>query len=169
MNFLKFLWEARYALSIPLVLAALACSFIFSSGSYLLYAAAWITFLVGVAILNQPRIRREREQQKASVDAAFQNAYAELIPQPHLVSSTSYGYPAFEIKFPSKVALEAAASRNAVFKAEIAKIFERVGSCLNAFDAEKAIFFTYDGYLEELRARSSSSRIHAERPSSTVV
>jgi len=67
--------------------------------------------------------------------------------------SYSYGYPAFEIKFRSKSELEASANQNEMFKAEIDKIFKGQGPRSRPFSADLAIFFTYDGYLDELRAR----------------
>lgn len=87
------------------------------------------------------------------VDAAFQTAYAQLSSRPSIVASSSYGFPAFEIKFRSRLELETASARNDVFKAEIDKIFKDYGSRWNPFSAEKAIFFTYDGHLDELRTR----------------
>ena len=70
-----------------------------------------------------------------------------------MVRSYSYGYPAFEIKFRSKLEMEAAATRNDVFKTEIGKIFKDHGPRSRPFNADMAVSFTYPGYLDELLAR----------------
>lgn len=120
---------------------------------YPVYVGVVVLILIGLLVANHPRVRRERERTKKLADAAFRDAYAQLSPPPSIVMSSSYGYPAFEIKFCSKSEMEAAAPRNDTFKAEIDKIFKGYGPRSRPFSAEMAIFFTYNGHLDELRAR----------------
>ena len=113
--------------------------------------------LIGWIIAIQPRVRKERDRTKKLVDEAFRVAYSDVANPPSIVVSSSYGYPTFEIKFRSKPEMEAATTQNGIFKVEIDRIFEGLGPRSRPFSAEMAIFFTYDGYLDELRARFKNS------------
>ncbi len=112
---------------------------------YPVYVGVILVILIGLIVVNQPRVRKERERTKTLVDVAFQCAYAQLSPPPSILISSSYGYPAFKVKFRSKLEMEAAAIRNDTFKAEIDKMFKGYGPRSRPFSADMAIFFTYDG------------------------
>ena len=106
-----------------------------------------------VLVLEEVLASGERERTQKLIDAAFQDAYGQLSPPPSIVRSFSYGYPAFEIKFQSKTEMVAAGPQNDLFKTGIGKIFKHHGPQSRRFSADQAIFFTYEGYLDELRAR----------------
>jgi hypothetical protein len=118
-----------------------------------LYAGAGLALLVALVIVALRRSRKVRDQTRKIADEAFLDAYGQLSPPPSIVVSFRYGYPAFEIKFRSKSEMVAAAARNAAFKAGINKAFEGYGPRSRPFSADMAIFFTYEGYFDELRAR----------------
>jgi hypothetical protein len=154
MNTLKGLWSLRYVFGMLLAFGLSIAAFVLAVKNYPMYVGVGVIILGGLIVINQPRVRRERERTNKLLDTAFQDAYAQLSPPPAMVRSYSYGYPAFEIKFRSKIAMEAAATRNETFKAQIGIIFKDHGPRIRPFNADMAIFFTYDGYLDELRARN---------------
>ena len=128
-------------------------TFVWALGHYPAYVGVTIVILILLVVAKQPRVRRERERTQKLVDAAFQGAYGELSPPPSVVRSFSYGYPAFEVKFRSKIDMVAAAPQNDLFKAEIGKIFKDHGARKRPFSADQAIFFTYEGYLVDIRTQ----------------
>jgi hypothetical protein len=149
---MKKLWALRYVLGILLTFGLVVALLGAAVMRFPVYVGIAVLLLVGWIIAIQPRIRREREREKKSIDEAFRAAYAQLSHSPSIVVSSSYGYPAFEIKFRSKPEMEAAAVQNEIFKREIDRIFEGYGPRSRPFSAEMAIFFTYEGHLDELRA-----------------
>ncbi len=132
--------------------------FVWAVRHFPIEVGAGVLFIVAVLFLNAPNVRLKQALIRASVDDALHRAYAALPMPPKLVMSSSYGFPAFEVSFESKRDMEAAATCNAAFKEEIAVIFKSPswhkgwGPFFRPFSADQAIFFTYDGYLEELEA-----------------
>ena len=118
-----------------------------------LYAGAGLALLFGLVIVALWRGRKVREQTRKLADKPFLDAYGQLSPPPSIVISSSYGYPAFKIIFRSRADMEAAAPRNAAFRAGIDKAFEGYGPRKRPFSADQAIFFTHEGYFDEIRAR----------------
>ena len=121
------------------------------------FVGAGIVVLIVLTVANQARVGRERERTNKLIDAAFHDAYAQLVHPPSIGRSYSYGYPAFEIKFRSRLEMEAAAAHNGVFKTAIDNIFKDLGSRTCPFSADQPIFFTYEGHLDELRALYKSA------------
>jgi len=146
-------WALRYDFRMLLILGLGVALLANAVMRFPMYAGIPMLLLVGWIIAIQPRVKRERERVKKSVDEAFRTAYAPLTRSPSIAVSSSYGYPAFEIKFGSKSEMVAAAVQNEVFKLEIDRVFKGYGPRSRPFSAEMAIFFTYDGYLDELRTR----------------
>ena len=150
---MKKLWALRHVfgmlLAFGLGVALLAAAVM----RYPLYVGIAVLLLIGWIIAIQPRVRKEREKYKNLVDAAFRDAYARLPNPPSMKISSSYGYPAFEIMFRSKAERDSAATCNEEFKAAIDGIYKGYGPRSRPFSADMAIFFTYDGYLDELRAQ----------------
>ncbi|MBS0633022.1 MAG: hypothetical protein JSS11_14005 [Verrucomicrobia bacterium] len=153
MNKLKELWGLRVVIGIFLSFGLFVYLSIWCLMHYPLYVVAGIALLIvvvkAVVKVTQPAIRREKARTDGLVAAAFQEAYGHLAPPPALKASSSYGYPAFEVIFNSKAELESAASGNEAFKAAIGRIYQRIGSGSLAFNADKAIYFTYSEPLAE--------------------
>jgi hypothetical protein len=149
---MKKLWALRHVFGtlfgIGLVVALVAAAVM----RYSMYVGIAVLILIGWIVAIQPRVRKERERTKSLVDAAFRDAYAQLPNPPSMKISSSYGYPAFEIMFQSKAELDGAAVQNEGFKVAIDGIYKGYGPRSRPFSADMAIFFTYDGYLDELRA-----------------
>jgi len=160
---MKNLWALRYVLAMLAAFAATLVCFVWVVREFPVYVCAGILLVVAAVVINRPNVRRQQERIRASVDDALRRSYAPLSILPKLVMSSSYGYPAFEVSFGSKREMEAASACSTAFTEEIAKLhkspswFKGWGPFFQAFSAEKAIFFTDDGYLDDLRAR------HAER------
>ena len=115
--------------------------------------------LVGVALVllipvSIRHIARQARLKSAS-EAAFNRIYVALAPKPTLEHSYRYGFPTFKVMFTSNAALEAAAAAglNESFKQEIAVLCDDRGSKSRPFDVNKAVWFTYDGWLEEQVAK----------------
>jgi hypothetical protein len=102
----------------------------------------WITNLVW----------RHRRLKSAS-DAVFARVYANWRPSPELKISYSYGYPAFQVTFKSKLDVSAAAEAglNREFLALIGALCKDMGTKRRPFRAEAAVFFTYPGYINDVR------------------
>jgi hypothetical protein len=149
---MKKLWALRHVFGMLLAFGLAVALFARTLRHYPIYVGVAAVILVLLILANQPRVRRERERTQKLIDAAFRDAYAQLSAPPSITRSSSYGYPAFEIKFRSKPEMAAAARGNELFKTEIGKIFEGHGPRSRPFSADQAIFFTYEGYLDELRA-----------------
>ncbi len=92
--------------------------------------------------------------------AAFTHVYSNSDPPPTLKTSSSYGYPHFEVTFESKPAMEAAdqAGLNEEFLRRLDELCKREGPRFRPFRARSAVFFTYPGYIDELRKRLGVSR-----------
>src|SRR5215216_1464215 len=109
---MKKLWALRYVLGMLLAVGLGVAVLAAAVMRFPIYVGIAVPLLVGWIIAIQPRVKREREREKKSVDEAFRTAYAQLPRSPSIVVSSSYGYPAFEIKFGSKAEMEAAVARN---------------------------------------------------------
>ena len=149
---MKKLWVLRYVLGMLLAFGLAVALFGPVVVRYPMYVGGAVLLLIGWIIAIQPRVRKERERTKSLVDAAFLDSYAQLPNPPSMKISSSYGYPAFEIMFHSKTEMVGAATKNQEFKVAIDGIYKGYGPLSRPFSADMAIFFTYDGYLDELRA-----------------
>jgi hypothetical protein len=103
---------------------------------------AWIAILV----------RRHRRIKRAS-DAVFARVYANWSPLPEFKLSYSYGYPAFRVTFESKLDLNAAAEAglNTEFLGLIGGLCKDFGTKRRPFRADRAVFFTYQDYINDVR------------------
>jgi hypothetical protein len=106
--------------------------------------------LVWIGIL----VRRHRRLKRASY-AAFARVYENWSPLPELKTSYSYGYPAFRVTFKSKLDLNAAADAglNTEFLGLVGGLCKDYGTKRRPFRAEAAVFFTYQGYINDVRRR----------------
>jgi hypothetical protein len=156
---IKNLWALRYVIVMFAALASVIAAFIWVVRELPVYTCAGILLVIVASIIDRPNARRRQARIKVLVDGAYHRSYSSLSVPPKLVRSSVHGYPAFEVSFGSKREMEGAATCNAAFKEEIAAIFKSRswikawGPFFQPFSADKAIFFTYDGYLDELRAR----------------
>lgn len=140
---MKKLWALRYVLGGLLAFGTGIALFARALWNYPLYVGTGLAIVVGLVILNQPRVRRERERTNMLVEAAFKEAYAQVLHPPSMVRSSGYGYPSFEITFHSQAELEASAHRNDGFKNAIGTIFRDYGSRFRPFSPDRAVFFTF--------------------------
>jgi len=150
---MKNLWALRYVLGMFLAFGLAVALLAAAVTRYTMYVGIAALVLVGWIIAIQPRVRKERERTKRLVDEAFQQVYAQLPIPPSMKISSSYGYPTFAIQFRSKAEMDGAAERNAGFKSAIDSIYKGYGSRSRPFSADMAIFFTYEGHLNEFRSR----------------
>ena len=153
MGKIKKLSTLRRVVGISLLCGFVVAPFAWVLVKYPKYFGVGVIIVVGLILAVAKRFRTERERTKKLIDAAFRDAYSQLSPQPSIVTLFRNGYPAFEIKFRSKLEMEAAESRNDSFKAQIGRLFKDYGPRSRPFNADMAILFCYDGYLEEMRAR----------------
>src|SRR5262249_38923590 len=109
---MKKLWTPLYVLGMLLALGLIVRQFASAMLGYPMYVGVAALLLIGWIIAIQPRVRKERERTRKLVNEAFRGAYAQLANPPSIVITSSYGYPAFEIKFRSKAEMEGAAAPN---------------------------------------------------------
>jgi hypothetical protein len=97
---------------------------------------------------------------KAACEHAFRDAYASFSPAPRLEMTYSYSYPAFKVLFKSKPDIETAseAGLNGTFLRAIDELCKDSGPKSRPFSAEQAIFFTHEGYLDEMLNRQKVTR-----------
>ena len=109
---------------------------------------------VGVSIFIS---RRRRALLRVTCTAAFHEAFCALMPSPILEIRYLYGVPAFKVKFATSSQLDTAEQEG-----RLARFTESIENlCKNnrfrTFVANRAIFFTYQGQIEE-KLRASKSR-----------
>lgn len=148
---MKKFWALRYVFGMLLAFGLGVVLLVTAMMNYPMYAGIAVLLLIGWIVAIQPRVRKERERTDSLVEAAFQDSYSQLPNPPSMKVSTSYGYPAFEIQFRSKVEMAASASSNEVFKVAIDEIFKGYGPRNRPFSADTAIFFTYHRHLDEFK------------------
>lgn len=114
-----------------------------------------LLFLVSAALTFVVLSRRRQIKLKTKCEMAFVSIYIKLSPSPKFEMSYSYSYPAFTITFRSKNDLVAAEEQgfNASFTQTIGQLCKGLGSREHPFEAKRAIFFTFEGWLEEELAR----------------
>lgn len=155
---MKNLWALRYVFVMLVVFATVVACSVWLVRAFPVYVCASILLIVAAAIIDRPNAQRREERIKAQVEDALHRSYTLLSIPPKLTMSWSYGFRAFEVSFGSKREMEAATACNAAFKEEIAMLFKSPSWCkgwgpfLRPFSANQAISFTYEGYLDELRA-----------------
>jgi hypothetical protein len=111
-------------------------------------ALALLLAWIGILVLRHRRL-------KAAIDLAFSRVYANWSPLPELKISYSYGYPAFRVTFKSKLDMNAAAEAglNTEFFGLIGELCKDFGTKRRPFRADAAVFFTYQGYINDVRRR----------------
>jgi hypothetical protein len=119
----------------------------------LLPVALLLAMYVAISMLRQRKL-------KAACEHAFRNAYASSSPAPRLEMTYSYSYPAFKVLFKSKPDIETAsqAGLNDTFLRAIDELCKDSGPKSRPFSAEQAIFFTHEGYLDEMLNRQKVTR-----------
>jgi hypothetical protein len=124
--------------------------------SYLGYVALLVIGLLAVQIV---RARMSLHNLRKASEVAAACVYASSPSIPSLAVSYSYSYPAFTVTFPSKPELQAAADTglNESFKREIDFLCKGRGPKPRPFTAEQGVFFTYQGWLQELHAQVGQS------------
>lgn len=155
---MKNLWALRYVIVLFASLAAVVTGFIWIVREFPVEVCVGILLIIAAAVIDRPKARLRQELTKVSVDDALHRAYAPLPIPPKLVISSSYCYPAFEVSFGSKHEMDAATACNAAFKEDIAVLFKSPlwmkgwGPFFCPFSAEKAVSFTYPGYIDDFLA-----------------
>ena len=99
---------------------------------------------------------RERHKRLArSSEAIHRTIYSSFSTPPLLEMSYLYGYPFFKIMFRSQGELEIATESgvNRAFMQEIDALCKSRGPRTRPFSADKGVYFTYEGWLEEQIAK----------------
>ena len=113
--------------------------------------------LVIVLMVRSTKMRKAREQRCRD---AFESVFSDSTVRPTYEQGYSYGYPSFTVTFPSKADLQHSETqgRTKRFRDEITQCCEDSGSKKHPFDAERAIWFTYEGEIDEMRSKSQVSQ-----------
>jgi len=118
--------------------------------------------VLALAVLLIGLIVRGTGRQQRLVGASEEicaRVYRSFSPVPRLDISSAYGYPTFQVTFRSTSELRAAADAglNLSFQREIGVLCKDQGSTSDPFSADLAVFFTYEGWLEEQVAQKYPS------------
>ncbi len=113
-----------------------------SSWTYGLLAAC---LLVGWLLICRIRLRRDHLSHTAALREAFS---VPGITVPKLSERNSYGFPSFTLTFPTEEALKHAEEAGCVaaFKQSLQLLYAHVGGSDNPFEADRAVWATYDGW-----------------------
>jgi hypothetical protein len=119
-------------------------------------------FLAGLMIVS---IRRTKTLERACC-AAFDGIYASTNSPPRLTVHPGYGTPVFLVEFADEAALQAARSgaANESFVDAVQAVYADKRHRGEPFDARKAIFFTYEGYLDRRLAELGEGVPDASTP-----
>ena len=115
--------------------------------------AIFVAVLFVIALMvRSTKMRKAREQRFRD---AFESVFSESTVRPTYEQSYSYGYPSFTVTFPSKTDMQHSDTqrRTKRFKEEIAQCCKDSGSKKYPFDAERAIWFTYEGEIDAVRSK----------------
>ena len=120
-------------------------------------ALAITVLVIVVLVFRSISKQRTREQQYW---AAFESVFSSLPATPKYEQRYSYGYPAFTVTFASKPDLDENRTNGLTerFTKRIGELCKDSGSKKHPFDAERAIWFTYEGEIDEIVARSQITR-----------
>jgi hypothetical protein len=118
----------------------------------ILYIVGFLVLLV--AFLRFRHIVRDKAL-RAECLPALANVYEGFKPIPGFELNYHYGYPAFTITFHNKEQREEAErlGLNSRFIGEIGRICKTRGSSSRPFEAKRAVFFSYTGYVTEFLAK----------------
>ena len=113
--------------------------------SHWTYSAAVAGLIGGWRLVCQVRMRRDHRRHLVALSAAFASS---PFPLPRLKVGGSYGFRSFKLTFPSEVELTHAqeSGYTAAFKEAIQSLYMHVGSKHNPFDADRAVWATYEGW-----------------------
>ena len=111
-------------------------------------------FVLLLAFLRFRHLVRDKAL-RAECLPSFATVYDTFKPIPGFEMKYHYGYPAFTITFHNKEQREEAEKLglNSSFVAEIGRICKERGSSTRPFEAERAVFFSYAGYVAEFLAK----------------
>jgi hypothetical protein len=112
------------------------------------YILVFLVIAIGVRLAM---VKRRHARLQDSCLAAITRIYAGSDPLPSFTLRYQYGYPAFEIKFRTREQCEQAArlGLNASFTDTVETLCKGLGTSRRPFDAQRAIFFSYIGYVED--------------------
>lgn len=134
-------------------LFSLGCALVFTgvcAFGYLALSRHWGYSMAAAALLGvwwlicELRWKVLHRRQLAALDAAFAPLGS---PLPHLKQSSSYGFPTFTLTFTSEAELKRAQDSGSIaaFKRAIQSLHAHGWSKQNPFDADKAVWCTYEG------------------------
>ena len=114
-----------------------------------------IPIVVAILLFQASRTRAAEQQRYKEV---FESVFANSSTKPKYEQEYSYGYPAFTLTFASKAELDEAVSGKItdLFSQRIGEVCRNTGSKKHPFDAERAIWLTYEGELETMTANARS-------------
>src|SRR5262245_23680194 len=127
----------------------------------------WIAIIIAViaaaTAVIAPRVRANRRkvrahkerlrELRANADRISNEVFGTQLIRPTVEASFSYGYPAFQLTFPSKelVASMKTAGLTDQFLKRIQESYRDSGSIENPFDAARAVWFTSTEELDEIQ------------------
>lgn len=117
-----------------------------------------ISIILLIVILIAFRLwkkKKGKDKYKKSFDLIFN----EIVPKPIYEYGFTDGFPTFTITYATKAKLIKAKEMGTpkLFTLEIEKLCKDIGSESNPFDAELAVWFTYEGELEQINAKGPSN------------
>jgi hypothetical protein len=137
--------EKLFSLGCLLVLIGVCAFSYLAFFSHWTYSVAVVGLIAGWLLVCRIRARRDHRRHLAALSAAFSSS---SLPLPRLKSSYSYGYPSFTLTFSSEAELKQAEESGfiAAFKQAIQSLYMHTGRKQNPFDADRAVWATYDGW-----------------------
>jgi hypothetical protein len=132
----------------------MGCLLVFLGVCVLIYLAVtshW-QYALGIAglilfwgLIGRMRERSLRRKLLGALTAACSDCGASI---PRLVEDSSYGWPTFELVFPSASELKLAEESGCVaaFKQAVQSLHSHIGDKENPFDAERAVWVTCEGH-----------------------
>ena len=113
------------------------------------YSLGVIGLIVVWLLICRIRVGRNRRRNLDVLRTAFATSTHAL---PQLKKDSSYGFPAFTLTFQSEAELRQAEESGCIsaFKQAIQALYGHTGSKRNPFDADRAVWATYEGWQPRL-------------------
>ncbi len=137
--------EKLFSLGCLLVLIGVCAFTYLAFHTHWAYSAAAAGLIGGWLLICQIRMRRDHRRHLAALSAAFASS---SLPLPRIKQSGSYGFRSFTLTFSTEAELTQAQESGciAAFKQAIQSLYMHTGSKQNPFDAQRAVWVTYEGW-----------------------
>ena len=135
--------ERLFSFGWLLVLIAVCALGYLTLASHLAYSVAVAGLIGGWWVICGLRVRRHRRRHLDALKIAFASSDR---PAPHLKEGNRYAFPTFTLTFASDAELKQAEVSGciAAFKQSIQSMHAHIGSRQNPFDADLAVWATYE-------------------------